>query len=528
MVPPSTLDNWLAEISKFCPTLIAKTIIYRGTQPERAEIADRVITDPVGSWNIVITTFEMAHKPMDNKFLRKLRPDVCVYDEAHVLKNPKSLKYQGLIKIGGKFRLFLTGTPLQNNLMELTALLAFIMPDLFAEKQEALDYIFKHKASTKDANHAALLSAERVNRAKSMLTPFVLRRKKAQVMKDLPAKTCRVEYCDLRSEQAELYRSIKDRALDRACIIAEGGKVADKVNDNNNPIMQLRKAALHPLLFRRHFTDEMIEEMAELLRKHHSNEFPPDQERKFLVQEMQNMNDFALHQWCQNDGKESAIRHFDIKEGKVMESGKIDALVELLKKYKANGDRVLIFSQFVIMLNILEEVLGDDSVKVPFMRIDGSTKVDERQPIIDKFQHDEDCTAMLLSTGAGGTGINLMMANKVIIFDASFNPQEDIQAENRAHRVGQTREVEVVRLVSKNTIEEQIYRLGQSKLELDNKVVGAEEMNEKIGQSMVAKMLFEDEAKKDGKGEKTELSGTKAENVTKKVPVRARRGAKAT
>jgi SWI/SNF-related matrix-associated actin-dependent regulator 1 of chromatin subfamily A len=175
-----------------------------------------------------------------------------------------------------------------------------------------------------------------------------------------------------------------------------------------------------------------------------------------------------------------------------MDSGKVESMVKLVNTYKANGDRVLIFSQFALVLDILESVLNTSLIH--FTRIDGSTKIDERQSLIDTFRDDESITAFLLTTKAGGTGINLMYANKVIIFDGSFNPQDDRQAENRAHRVGQTRDVEVVRLVTKGTVEEQIFALGQSKLLLDGRVAGDSEDGgkaEEAGEKAVAKMLLE-------------------------------------
>lgn len=406
-------------------------------------------------------------------------------DEGHYLKNLNSQRYQGLVKIPAKFKLLLTGTPLQNNLQELAALLAFILPGVFAERQEDLNYIFKAKATTKDAEHAALLSAQRIARARSMLTPFVLRRKKAQVLKHLPAKVCRVEYCTLHPAQKEIYDGHLDQARERARVRVEGGRIPK--TEENNPMMQLRKAAIHPLLFRRHFTNEKIEKMADILRKHEPVNFPASHKRAHLIAEMHSGSDFWLHQWCLDY---PCISSFDISDLAWLDSGKVDAMVKLVKQYKKNGDRVLIFSQFSLVLDILEAVLN--SSLISFTRIDGSTKIDERQTLIDTFRDDESITAFLLTTKAGGTGINLMYANKVIIFDGSFNPQDDKQAENRAHRVGQTRNVEVVRLVTRGTVEEQIWALGKSKLALDGRVAGDDEgAGEEAGEKAVSKMLLE-------------------------------------
>lgn len=480
IVPPSTLENWLREFANFAPELVVEP--YYGSQKERQDIAERIL-EARDEINVVVSTYEFAAKKEDNKFMRRLKPNACVYDEGHVLKNPKSLKYQGLIKIPAQFRLLLTGTPLQNNLMELAALLGFILPDIFRERQEDLEFIFKHKASTRDSDHAALLSAQRIARAKSMLTPFVLRRKKAQVLKHMPAKICKVEYCDMHPSQAEIYNGLRGRARERAQLRLSGGKVPN--DGENNPLMQLRKAAIHPMLFRRHFTDEKLEKMVDILRRQEPDEF--SQPRDKILMEMKLLQDYYLHTWCL---RYPCIKKFDTPDLTWMNSGKVDALVRLVKQYKENGDRVLVFSQFTLVLDIIEAVFQTELIQ--HTRFDGATKVNERQTLIDDFRDDETITAFLLSTGAGGTGVNLMYANKVIIFDSSFNPQDDIQAENRAHRVGQTREVEVVRLVTKGTIEEQIYALGQSKLELDNKVSGEEDLELK-GEQMVARMLLQED-----------------------------------
>lgn len=429
-----------------------------------------------------------------------------------MLRNPKSQRYERLIKIPANFRLLLTGTPLQNNLLELAALLGFILPEIFRDRQEELDFIFKHKASTRDSDHAALLSSQRITRAKSMLTPFVLRRKKDQVLKHMPTKICRVEYCDRHPSQIIIYDGLREKARERAQLRLEGAKIPN--DGENNPLMQLRKAAIHPMLFRRHFTDETVLKMLALLEKKEPAEFRVEN-HKHLIKEMMGLSDWYLHIWCQ---LHPCISNFDVPDLSWMNSGKVAVLVRLLEAYKANGDRVLIFSQFTLVLDILEAVL--ETSRIQFTRIDGMTKVNERQTIIDDFRDDKTTTAFLLSTGAGGTGLNLMFANKVIIFDSSFNPQDDIQAENRAHRVGQTRDVEVVRLVTEGTIEEQIYALGQSKLALDSKVTG-HESNEAKGEELVAKLLLEEESKeshaKDGSIPNVEETSLVTENPDCKV-----------
>jgi len=179
-------------------------------------------------------------------------------------------------------------------------------------------------------------------------------------------------------------------------------------------------------------------------------------------------SDFELHKICEENG----LNKLTLKNDEWMDSGKVNKLLELLTAFSEQDGRTLVFSQFVKVLNILEPVLTAQNI--PFMRIDGDTPVDERQGLIDQFEQDNSIKVFLITTKSGGAGINLACANKVIIFDSSFNPQDDVQAENRAHRIGQKREVEVVTLITKGTLEEQIYKLGQSKRALDKRVAGTD------------------------------------------------------
>ncbi|KAI9894936.1 MAG: hypothetical protein M1814_000156 [Vezdaea aestivalis] len=462
IVPGSTIENWLREFQKFCPALAVEP--YYGSQADRAEYRENILSNRA-SINAVVTTYDIATQKDDNFFLRKrLLPVVCVYDEGHYLKNSKSQRYDKLMRIHATFRLLLTGTPLQNNLKELASLLGFILPHVFREHSEDLESIFRHKAKTSGEAHEALLSNSRVERAKSMLTPFVLRRKKEQVLQHLPAKSCRVELCDMTELQLHLYE--KQKQLIRAARTSrESGKKPE--NDVGNPMMLLRKGALHPMLFRHLYDDPKIAQMAKLCL---SEPKFRDSEEKLVYEDMSYMNDTELHNFCCEYPKRLA--KFQLDERAFMESGKVQKLISLLNQYKANGDRVLVFSQFQMVLNIIELVLN--TLDFEYMRLDGSTKIDERQDMIDQFYEDKRIDVFMLTTKAGGAGINLAAANKVIIFDCSFNPQDDIQAENRAHRVGQTRAVEVVRLITRNTVEELIYKLGETKLKLDVKVSGNE------------------------------------------------------
>ncbi|KAH0608927.1 uncharacterized protein H6S33_001155 [Morchella sextelata] len=462
VVPSSTLENWLREFQNFCPLLRVEP--YYGSQKERAEMRMDLTRDR--GWNVLVTTYQLATgDKLDKKFLKDQAFNVCVYDEGHLLKNSSSNRYDALMRLPANFRLLLTGTPLQNNLQELASLLAFILPEVFNEKREDLASIFKYKAKTtdEDESNSALLSAQRIKRARAMMTPFVLRRKKAQVLKHLPAKTNRVEYCPLNPTQNSIYVE-HITAAKEAIEARAAGKKGSK--STSNLMMQLRKAAIHPLLFRKIYTEEKIKKMSHEILK---EEVYRSSEQQYILEDMETIGKHAL------------------QEQEWMQSGKVEQLKAMLIEFKKKGDRVLLFSQFTQMLDILELVLT--SLDLGFLRIDGSTPVDARQDLIDQYHEEDDIMVFLLSTKAGGFGINLACANKVVIFDSSFNPHDDAQAADRAHRVGQKREVEVIRLVTKNTIEEQILALANTKLALDRGI--SEDALEGKAEELVAKMLLQ-------------------------------------
>ncbi|KAJ3271866.1 hypothetical protein HDV01_006151 [Terramyces sp. JEL0728] len=190
-----------------------------------------------------------------------------------------------------------------------------------------------------------------------------------------------------------------------------------------------------------------------------------DSNEVYIFEDLQVMNDFEIHKLCR---KYLKTKKYQLDENHWMDSGKISCLSELLKTLKRQGDRVLLFSQFVIMLDILELVL--DTLGIKFLRLDGSTPSGDRIQLIDSYNKTPEITVFLLSTKACGLGINLTSANVVILYDMDFNPHNDIQAEDRAHRLGQTRPVTIYRLILKDTVEEHILNLVNSKLLLNGKL----------------------------------------------------------
>ncbi|EMD37375.1 hypothetical protein CERSUDRAFT_73280 [Gelatoporia subvermispora B] len=486
VVPSSTLENWCREFSRFAPSISVQTY-YAGKEERpqlRQTLNDTMRSRVDGGWEVLITTYNLAQgDAKDRKFFQRVDWDTCVYDEGHVLKNFQSQRYQALLRYEARWRLLLTGTPLQNNLQELVSLMNFILPQQFADDLDSLRAVFKAKGDSK----VTLLAQERVSRAKKMMTPFVLRRRKDQVLQDLPKKSERIEWCEMTSLQKSIYNEALQRSrktvfdleletedADTAKVKSTkkartNGRPKDKMYLENsaNVLMDLRKASSHPMLFRRRFTDETLTSIAKLLLKE------PDFKKRgarfdYVKEDMQSTRKYLQDDEC------------------YLQAGKVKVLLKLLQTYQAQGRRILIFSQFTQILDILQKVLEKQQLR--FLVLTGSTPVDVRQSLVDEFTEDESISVFLLSTKAGGMGINLTAASVVIMFDQDFNPHNDKQAQDRAYRIGQKQDVDVVKLITKGSIEEDMLALGQTKLALDEAVAG-EEGEEKVEREMKTSLL---------------------------------------
>ncbi|KAL2207279.1 hypothetical protein CC79DRAFT_1272731 [Sarocladium strictum] len=479
VVPPSTYDNWLAEFAKFAPDL--SVIGYRGSQTERREIAYEVENSPE-DYHAVIATYTQLNAEEDIEAMQSIKLHTAIFDEGHLLKNPDTSRYRALKRIPANWKMLLTGTPVQNNLLEMISLLSFINPRMFEGCMDHIIHIFKQKVTVRDVGNGAFLYKERVERARNILAPFLLQRAKDQVLSDMPQKINTIVTCDMSATQKNAYDEYEE--LFRHGPAKKGAASKGRSNDQNNPWIQLRKAALHPLLFRRHFTDEMAEEMAGILMDRVDQDILRQPVLKHLEQELKNCSDFELHLWCRD--YEALLSSFDLPPGALVDSGKVTKLLELINQYRENGDRVLVFSKFSSVVGILNEVLAN--LDIPARVLAGETAVSERQELINEFNQNQDIPVFLLTTGAGGTGINLTAANKVVIFDQSDNPQDDVQAENRAHRLGQTRDVEIVRLLSSGTVEGLIHEACRKKLELAKKVTGSSLGDVDDGENMETKV----------------------------------------
>jgi len=403
------------ELKRWAPTLTA--VKFHGTKDEREELARDILQpgqrDEYRTWHVCVTTYEVCN--LDRNVLNKFAWSYLIIDEAHRLKNEASAFSRTIRTFETRYRLLLTGTPLQNNLHELWALLNFLVPDVFASAEQFDDWF---NLDIDDADEKNKL----ISQLHKILRPFMLRRLKVDVEKSLPPKHETILFTGMSVVQKKLYKDILMRDID----MLQGAGGAGSRTAILNIVMQLRKCAGHPYLF-------------------------PGVEDRTLP---------ALGEHLVNN------------------CGKMVLLDKLLKRLQETGHRVLLFTQMTRVLDILEDYMVMRHFQ--YCRIDGNTSYEVRENYIDAFNApDSKKFIFLLSTRAGGLGINLQTADVVILYDSDWNPQADLQAQDRAHRIGQKREVQVFRLVTEHTIEEKVVERAQQKLKLDAMVVQQGRLKEK-------------------------------------------------
>ncbi|KAJ9201463.1 hypothetical protein DTO166G4_5660 [Paecilomyces variotii] len=398
-VPKSTLDNWKREFQKWTPEV--NVLVLQGDKEERQRLITERLVDE--KFDVCITSYEMILR--EKSHLKKFAWEYIIIDEAHRIKNEESSLSQIIRVFNSRNRLLITGTPLQNNLHELWALLNFLLPDVFGDS-EAFDQWF----SSQDADQDTV-----VQQLHRVLRPFLLRRVKSDVEKSLlPKKEINV-YVGMSEMQVKWYQKILEKDID--AVNGAAGKRESKTR-LLNIVMQLRKCCNHPYLF----------EGAE--------PGPP----------------------------------YTTDEHLVYNAGKMVILDKILTRMKKQGSRVLIFSQMSRVLDILEDycVFRDHQ----YCRIDGTTAHEDRIAAIDEYNKpNSEKFIFLLTTRAGGLGINLTTADIVVLYDSDWNPQADLQAMDRAHRIGQTKQVVVFRFVTENAIEEKVLERAAQKLRLDQLVI---------------------------------------------------------
>ena len=405
VVPKSVCSNWMREFARWCPSI--RTVKLQGGKDERAEVVRTQLI--AGQFDVVVVSFESLLK--EYGALLRFKWKYCIIDEAHRIKNENSSLSKMVRRVRTDFRLLITGTPLQNNLHELWALLNFLLPEVFDEADK-----FDQWFNTEDEEARNNV----VKRLHTVLQPFLLRRVKADVDKDIPPKTETKLYIGMTALQRDWYAKIVTKDVASLNVMTQGHVDKGRLM---NMLMQLRKCTNHPYLFQG------------------AEPGPPYTD--------------GPHLW------ES--------------SGKMVLLDKLLRKLKAQNSRVLIFSQMTRMLDILEDYMvikSRDGEDYQDCRIDGNTSGEKRDEQMDVFnKENSEKFVFLLSTRAGGLGINLQTADIVILFDSDWNPQADLQAMDRAHRIGQKKPVRVFRFITEKTVEEKIIERADKKLFLDAAVI---------------------------------------------------------
>ncbi|CAE7187123.1 unnamed protein product, partial [Rhizoctonia solani] len=513
--PLSVLHNWISEFEKFAPSI--PVCMYHGTPQHRVELRQTVLRQPTSvgerqpkakrgrpkkqvevelpeqttlTFPVAVTTYDIVIK--DRTHLSKYAWKYIVVDEGHRLKNMNCKLIQELKQYSSANRLILTGTPLHNNLAELWSLLNFILPDIFNDLHSFQQW-FNFGENTDLGDQTAGI----VSQLHAILKPFLLRRLKTDVITDLPPKKEYVLYAPLTSEQKDLYQAtldkgihayLKKKALDSLEKEQETEEAQEVVKDDKRQLRKRTKPAAPAYLLEddddAYFEAlergdyNIPEETEEERRKKERDAARQKAIRGVNNQHLQNVvmqlrkvcSHPYLFDWPAEPGTDNCI----VDETLVGNSGKMLLLERMLDELLKRGHKVLIFSQFTTMLDIIEQWLIHYKDWEP-LRIDGSTSPEDRREQMDVFNKSghgkDDPRIFLLSTRAGGLGINLIGADTVIFYDQDWNPQMDLQAQDRAHRIGQTKPVLTFRLICQHTIETKIMQCAKDKRKLEAMVI---------------------------------------------------------
>ncbi|HWD20581.1 MAG TPA: SNF2-related protein [Verrucomicrobiae bacterium] len=390
--PTTLIFNWVAEAQKFTPDL--KVLALHG--PERHRLFEQL-----PACDLAITSYGLMRRDADR--YKTLEFDTIVLDEAQHIKNRQTQNAQAVKSVAARQRLVLTGTPMENSVLDLWSIFDFLMPGYLGDAQDFRDRYELPITREKDGAAQARLARR--------LRPFMLRRLKKEVAADLPAKLEQVSFCELTAEQRQVYQQVIEAS--RKEVLAAVGAQG---------LAKSRMVVLTALLRLRQVCCDL-----RLLK-------------------LENVNPATA-------------------------SGKLDLFGELLEEVVDGGHRVLVFSQFVSMLALLQERLTEDGIE--FCYLDGSTH--DRAAVVERFQKNPAIPVFLISLKAGGVGLNLTGADTVVHFDPWWNPAVEDQATDRAHRIGQTRVVTSYKLITRDTIEEKILALQNRKREIIAATVSGEE-----------------------------------------------------
>ena len=416
--PTSLVANWNAEAEKFTPWL--KRLVVSG--PDRAELFDRI-----PEADLVITSYALLQRDLEDAYANRTF-SVVVLDEAQHIKNRSTRNAKSAKRLDSVQKLVLTGTPVENSVADVWSIFDFLLPD-YLGRYDAFNAAVQQPIETGGPEGVA--AQERLHHK---LKPFILRRLKKLVAKDLPDKIVKVAYCPLTEEQQRWYNKLLQDARTRIGDMVKARGFAKSKIEILAVLMRLRQVASHV---------ELLKEYREQNVSRRGTETPSG---------VDNLRDSGS--LCEKNTP--AL------------SGKLDVFFELLDEAIDGGHRVLVFSQFVSMLTILRREL--EARGIAYCYLDGSTK--DRLGECRRFNTDESIPLFLISLHAGGTGLNLTGADMVVHFDPWWNPAVEDQATDRAHRIGQKRTVYVVKMIAEGTVEERVLALQQKKQLVIDATVG--------------------------------------------------------
>ncbi|UKJ07757.1 DEAD/DEAH box helicase [Solitalea lacus] len=393
IMPTSLIDNWISEAKKFTPKL--KVHVFTGAARDKD-------VSLFAKYDLILTTYGIVR--IDHELLEKFYFHYIILDESQNIKNPHSKSARSVKTLKSKHKLILTGTPVENTVADLWTQLSFVNPGLLGSHTYFQNEFIIPIEKKQDE--------EKLLRLQALIKPFILRRTKDQVAKELPDKTEQIFYCGMSEEQEKVYEETKSFYRNELLrLITESGVAKSQI-----PVLQgltrLRQIANHPKLV--------------------------DESYKF-------------------------------------DSWKFSLVIELLQNTLTRGHKVLVFSQFVKHLQLLRNVL--DGLNINYAYLDGATQ--NRSANIKAFKENDDIQLFLISIKAGGTGLNLIEADYVFLLDPWWNPAVEQQAIDRAHRIGQTKNVFIYKFITKNSVEEKILKLQKKKKSLSSSLITVEDSFEK-------------------------------------------------
>ncbi|XP_017797853.1 PREDICTED: lymphocyte-specific helicase-like, partial [Habropoda laboriosa] len=487
IAPLSTIPNWLLEFEKFAPKL--PVVLFHGQQDERHIIKKKIktgykITNTYSTLPIVLTSFEMPIH--EQKFIKSLNWRYIIIDEGHRIKNHECLLIKILKSCKSMSRLLLTGTPLQNNLAELWSLLNFLLPEIF-DDLAVFESWFDAKELQHDEGTKNFLKLEQekhvLSSLREILQPFMLRREKSDVCLDIPPKKELIVYAPLTELQHNLYKAVLNydiarlsKSKEEQIIYTEDGRRPMRkcvLKNINNTITEGFKREMSPAssLWESDESTCSTDETILSTWKQFTN--ITEHNREFLLK-MRMVHKTIVYKKIVNH---PYLIHYPegtnllpkLDEDIVRSSGKLLVLDSMLAKLKKQRHKVLLFSTMTKILDIIEDYLSLRNYK--YVRLDGLTSLIERKENIKTFNTDPEVFMFLISTRAGGVGLNLVGADTVIMYDSDWNPQVDIQAMARCHRIGQTKPVMIYKLCTKGTLDEAIINRAKVKRVLEKMVI---------------------------------------------------------